>query len=92
MLLDFKNPPYNILERVVSYTGKYLGFYGTHYEKGILCYVVGAVNRQDGVITARHYNAKIEGCINEEHAKAESRKEWNKLFFGLVRKPSDEDA
>jgi len=91
MLLDFKSPPYNILEKVVSYSGKYLGFYGTHYHKGIMCYVVGAVDKQNGKITTRHYNEKIEGNVNEEHAKASCLKAWQKFSAGLVRKPSDED-
>jgi hypothetical protein len=91
MLLDFKNPPYNVLEKVVSYSGKYLGFYGTHYHKGIFCYVVGAINKLNGEITARHYNEKQDGCVNQEHAAAASQKAWNEFFAGLVRKPSDED-
>lgn len=91
MLLDFKNPPYQILEKVVSYSGKYLGFFGTHYEKGIFCYVVGAVNKQNGQITARHYNEKVPGTVNQEHAKAGATKAWNEFFAGLVRKPSNED-
>lgn len=91
MLLDFKTPPYQVLEKVVSYTGKYLGFYGTHYEKGILCFVVGAVNKQNGEITARHFNERVYGCVNEAHAKAASQKAWQEFFAGLVRKPSDED-
>jgi hypothetical protein len=91
MLIDFKRPPYTILERVVSYSGKYLGFFGSHYEKGSLCYVVGAVNRQDGEITARHYNEKT-GNVNIEHAKAAAQKAWQEFFAGLVRKPSDQDA
>lgn len=91
MLLDFKTPPYQLLEKVVSYSGKYLGFFGTHYEKGILCYVVGAVNKQNGMTTARHYNEKIEGNVNAEHAKSQAQRAWQEFFAGLVRKPSDED-
>jgi hypothetical protein len=90
MLLDFKKPPYEILERCVSYTGKYMGFYGTHFHKGIICYVVGVVNKQDNTITARHYNENKS--VNEAHAKAACIKAWQQFSAGLVRKPNDQDA
>lgn len=90
MLVDFKKPPYVVLDGVVSYTGKYYGFLGTHFEKGIICYVVGAINKQDGSTTCRHYN-EHNGCVNPEHAKSSATKTWNDLRAGLVAKPRNPD-
>jgi hypothetical protein len=87
VLLDFKKPNYIILEKVASYTGKYLGFLGTHYHKGILCFVVGSVNKLDGEVIARHFNADIEPHVNENAAKAAAQRTWNIFRTALVAKP-----
>lgn len=87
MLLDFKKPPYIILESIVSYTGKYKGFLGSHYHAGVLCHVVGAVNKLDGSITVRHYNEKISPHVNQEAAKHAATTYWKSFQAILVNKP-----
>ena len=72
-----------------SYTYKYYGFFATHYHKGIKCWVVGAVNLENGQTTERHYNEK--GYANGEHAKHEAQKYWDELKYGLIRPPTDEE-
>jgi len=76
-------------DSVRSYTYKYWGFYAVHYHQGIKCYVVGAVNLENGQTTERHYNER--GYVNEEHAKHEAEKYWEELKEGLARKPTDEE-
>lgn len=92
LLLDFKKPPYQILESVISYTGKYRGFLGTHYHSGVSCWVVGAINKTDGEITAAHYNEKQTGAINATHAKAEAQKRWANFSAVLLAKPQTDEA
>ena len=61
--LTFRTPNVNILERTISVSGKYMIFFGTHFEQGITCWVVGSSNKETGEIIMRHYNEKIPGCI-----------------------------
>jgi hypothetical protein len=90
MYLDFKRPNCIIEDECVSWSGKYKGFYGTHYHKGKPCHVVGAI-QQGGGIVARHYND--ETCINEEAAKYAARKYWNETIKpGLVKRPEAEES
>lgn len=86
-LLDFRKPPYFMLDKTISYTGRFLGFYATHYHEGHFCHVVGAVDKHDGMVTARHYNTMIS--INEELAKHAATKCWEELKEGLGRKPAE---
>lgn len=87
MLLDFRNPPYFIIDKVISFTGRYMGFYGTHYHAGHFCRVVGASDKTDGVVLARHYNTQIS--LNEELAKHAAEKLWEELKAGLIRPPAE---
>ncbi len=92
MLLNFRQPNVHILEKVVSWTGKYMGFYGIHYERNKPCHVVGASNRETGEIVMRHYNDTT--CINEEAAIYAARKYWEETFKpGLLKRVewSEED-
>ena len=84
-----KRPPCIIEDHCLSYTAKYWGFLGTHYHEGIRCWMVGAVNTENGITTARHYNAKES--VNETLAKHESHAAWEELKAGLTRKPTEEE-
>jgi len=85
----FKKPPYIIEDYVLSHTAKYWGFLGKHYHAGILCWVVGAVNTEDGVTTARHYNEKE--TVNASLAKHEASEAWEELKQVLKRAPTEEE-
>lgn len=83
---DFKQPPIACLERVVSHTGRYMGFYGNHYHEGRSCYVVGISDLALETITMRHYNETT--CVNFEAAKWAASKYWEEtLKPGLVKGP-----
>lgn len=85
----FKKPPYIIEDYVLSHTAKYWGFLGTHFHQGCKCYVVGAVNTEDGLTTTRHHNEK--GYSNELHAKHTAQEYWETLKAGLRRAPTEEE-
>lgn len=73
----------------LSHTAKYWGFLGTHYHAALKCWIVGAVNTEDGNTTSRHYNER--GYVNELHAKHEAEKYWEELKAGLARTPTAEE-
>src|SRR5271168_4283910 len=84
---DFKQPAITCLERVVSHTGRYMGFYGTHYHDAKLCYVVGVSDQALETITERHYNEK--DCVNIQAAKYAASKYWeSELKPGLLKGPT----
>lgn len=87
-LLDFRKPSYVIQEEVLSWSGKYKGFYGHHYHQNVLCHVVGVIRMTDGQITARHYNEKQPKTFQP---KAEAIAYWNELREGLTRAPETEE-
>ena len=83
---DFKQPSIPLFQRVVSHTGRYMGFYGMHYHEGKTCYVVGVSDQALETITERHYNEKT--CVNFEAAKWAASKYWEEtLKPGLERAP-----
>lgn len=82
--------PYMVNDKCLSHTFKYMGFYATHFHEGIKCYVVGALNLENGQVIARHYNEKE--TVNELLAKKESREAWEELKEGLERKPTAEES
>jgi hypothetical protein len=89
-LLNFRKPECYVLEKCVSYSGKYMGFFGNHYHEGHLCYVVGASNKATGEILMRHYNETNN--INEEAAKYAATKYWQTLQTGLKKAPVAEET
>lgn len=60
MLLDQRKPKCYVLKSVLSTSGKYKLFYGTHYVQGKTCFDVGSINQLNGEIITRHYQAKEE--------------------------------
>lgn len=92
MLLDFRKPNVQILEKAVSYSGKYFIFYGFHYEAGKQCFVVGASNKLDGEIVMRHYNETVTPGIELNAIKAVSFSIWEKYREAMVRKPDGEET
>jgi hypothetical protein len=86
---NWKKPPCIIEDHVLSYTAKYWGFLGTHFHEGRKCWLVGAVNTEDGTTTARHYNEKE--TVNETLAKHEAQEAWEELKAGLARRPTEEE-
>lgn len=91
-LLDFRKPNCVVLQSCISHSGKYKGFYGHHYRQGHLCYDVGAINRENGEITTRHYST-YDFKLKQEYpaAKAEALDCWQVLRAGLERKPKNEE-
>jgi len=87
-LTDFKQPDCTCIERTVSWTGRYMGFYGHHYHEGNSCFVVGVSDQALETLTERHYNDKT--CVNIEAAKYASNKYWEELSHGLKKGPSAE--
>lgn len=84
---DFKQPNITILQRVVSFTGRYMGFYGLHYHAGKTCYVVGVSDQALETLTERHYND--ETCVNFEAAKWAASNYWETtLKPGLEKGPT----
>jgi hypothetical protein len=61
--MHFRDVGVTVLESSLSTSGKYKIFLGKHWERGVVCWVVGAVSGVTGYITKQHYNDKIEGCI-----------------------------
>lgn len=85
----WRKPPCVIEDHQLSYTGKYWGFFGTHFHQGIKCWQVGAVNTEDGVTTSRHYNERI--TVNEILAKKTAQKYWEEFKEILHHKPTEEE-
>jgi hypothetical protein len=85
-LLDFRKPKCVVHKEVQSYTGKYTLFYGHHYVKGKICYDVGAINRETGEITTRHYIDEGRG-----DPKAEALRIFDRFAKGLTTKPAHEE-
>jgi hypothetical protein len=73
-------------DRAVSLSGKYLLFYGFHYEAGVTCWVIGSSNKATGEIVMRHYNEKIPGCIAPH---AVSRTTWDDFRRVMTEKRED---
>lgn len=90
MLLDFRKPECSIVSKCVSWSGKYMGFYGFHYHKGKPCWVVGSSNKQNGEIVMRHYNA--DNNPDERIAKHEAEHYWQEFRAGLLKKPEYEET
>jgi len=81
--------PAIIEDHCLSYTAKYWGFYGTHWHSGVKCWLVGAVNTENGSTTIRHYNERVS--VNEDAARSVSALEWETLKEGLTRPPTEEE-
>lgn len=85
-LLDFRRPKCVVVKEVVSYTGKYILFYGHHYVQGHTCYDVGTINKHNGEILTRHYLDEGKG-----NPKAEALRVFHEMEKGLTRKPDYEE-
>ena len=88
MLLDFRKPNCYILEKIVSWSGQYLCFYGNHYEAGVICYVVGTSNKSNGEVIMRHYNEKIKDCLAP---KAQAETYWEEFKSKMLKTPESEE-
>src|SRR5258708_1591081 len=88
-LLDFRKPNCVVLKSTTSWSGKYKIFYGHHYVRGHMCYDVGGINKENGLITSRHYNE--HDYINQEHAKSEALRCYHELEKGMKRAPEKEE-
>jgi hypothetical protein len=87
---DFKQPQITILQKVISYTGRYMGFYGLHYHEGNTCYVVGVSDQALETLTERHYNQHT--CVNFEAAKWAASNYWETTLKPGLEKPPDKSA
>lgn len=85
-LLDFRKPKVAIVEKIVSYSGKYFCFLGNHYHKGHTCWVFGTSNKETGEIVMRHYSTAAGALA----PKAECETAWRKLKEGMLAKPKSD--
>ena len=89
--LDFRKPPCVVVKEEVSWSGKYKIFFGHHFPKGKKCFDVGAINKETGEITTRHYN-ETRFDQADVQAKAEALRVYDELSQGMRRKPQSEET
>ena len=87
MLLDFRKPNVSVVDKCISWSGKYFCFLGSHYEAGKICWVVGSSNKVTGEIVMRHYS-ETNGAIAP---KAQAATEWEKYKAAMVKAPESEE-
>lgn len=85
MLLDFRKPPYNIEQSVVSHTGKWKLWLGNHFHANKVCWVVGATSRETGEHIVRHYNETNNP--SDMIAKHQATTYWEDISV-KIQKPS----
>ena len=86
--LRFVDPEVVILEKTFSTSGKYMLFLGSHYEAGHACWVVGTVSGITQIVTKRHYNSTIPGCLAPE---AMAKSFWEEFRTLMKEKAHDEE-
>src|SRR6266567_545402 len=86
MLLNFRKPRCQIVEKCVSWSGKYFCFLGTHYHQGHTCWVFGISSKEDGEIRMRHYNTEF-GAVDP---KSQCCTDWRKFKEAMLAKPESE--
>jgi hypothetical protein len=84
----FRDVGVTVLESTISTSGKYKVFFGKHWEKGVVCWVVGAVSGVTGYITKQHYNDKIPGCIAP---KAHAMQMYERFKAAMTEKGKHEE-
>jgi hypothetical protein len=85
-----RKPDIAILSEAVSWSGKYRVFLGQHFVEGHLCFDVGAINNQTGMITTRHYLGRTE--LEAKLQKADALAFWNDFRDKMLRKPESEET